>query len=248
MGRRSWWWTLAVAALLAWSAAELSAPLRLNSDLLALLPGSGADPALDRALRRFADGIGSHLMLLVGAGDFDDARSGAEKLAENLRKSPAFSDVRVDLDQNWLAQAMSAYQPYRDGLLSGAARQALQQGQGESLLAQARQALYTPAAFLRRTRPGEDPLNVFGGFSPRRRPATGKLNLRDDVLTVTREGRHYVLIDARLGGDPLRVPSRRRRPRRWNRRSRRHALQALASQNPACCSTQWRRRAWHVTK
>lgn len=201
---RFWLWSAAVLLLCAVFAVRVLPHPRLETDILALLPADHADPAADRALARFADQFGSHLVLLVGSDDFDRARGGAQALAAQLGRSPAFRKVRWKLGGDWLRRATATYAPYRDGLLSDRMRRWLQRGDTARLLAQARQALYTPAAFMRRSDAGSDPLDLFGDFLAQTTPAvTGHLDLRDDVLTTHDHGVHYVLVDAELSGKPF---------------------------------------------
>lgn len=202
--RRFRLWTAAVVVLAVVFGAWVVPHPQLETNILALLPSDHADPGVDRALQRFTDLFGSQLVFLVGDRDFNKARAGAQELAATLKTSGKFRQVRCTIGAGWLQQAAAVYAPYRDGLLSDRARRWLQQGDDAEVLAQARQALYTPAAFMRRSDAGNDPLDLFGGFLAQTTPAvTGKLDLRDNVLTTSDHGVHYVLVNAVLDGKPF---------------------------------------------
>ncbi len=208
-------WSAVVALLLMLFVADVLPHFRLETDILALLPQNQADPDEDRALDRFSDLIGRNAIWLVGDEDFAKAYLAATHFAAALEGSPAFAKVRLAIDTDWPEQASAGYLPYRDGLLSGSVREQLAAGAGEAVLAQARQALYTPAAFLRRSGPGADPLSLFGDFLTQATPNTGQATLRDGVLTVATEASpghpamNYVLVSAVLAGNPFSTEEQR---------------------------------------
>jgi predicted exporter len=196
-------WSAAAALLLALFAIAVVPRLKFETDILALLPQDRSDPVAGQALDRFADQLGRNAIFLVGAADFATARGAAQQFAQALRDSPAFAQVALEIDADWLQQAAAVYAPYRDGLLSPQLRRLLQSGDEAALLSQARRALYTPAAFMRRSGAGEDPLNLFGDFLNSATPGGGKLTLRDGVLSTAdpASGRQFVLVRAVLGGN-----------------------------------------------
>ena len=202
-------WSALVALLIAVFVADVRPNFRLETDILALLPNNDADPAEDRALDRFSDLIGRNAVWLIGDPDFARARKAAADFAAALDASKAFAKIRFELDTDWPEQASAGYLPYRDGLLSSAVRAQLASGQSEAVLARAREALYTPAAFLRRSAPGADPLNLFGDFLSQATPSTGTASLREGVLTVATDAApghpamNYVAVSAVLGGNPF---------------------------------------------
>ena len=196
-------WSAFAALLLALFAAWVVPRLKFETDILALLPQGREDAATAQALDRFADQLGRNAVFLVGAADFDTARKAAQGFTEALRRSPAFAKVQLEVDAGWLQQAAAVYAPYRDGLLAPRSRALLEAGNDAALLSQARQALYTPAAFMRRSGAGDDPLDLFGAFLASATPCGGQLTLRDGVLATAdpASGRQYVLVRAVLAGN-----------------------------------------------
>jgi predicted exporter len=201
--RRFRLWSALAALLLVLFAAWVVPHLKFETDILALLPQGREDAATAQALDRFADQLGRNAVFLVGAADFDTARKAAQQLAEALRRSPAFAKVQLEVDADWLQQAAAVYTPYRDGLLAPHTRALLESGNEAALLSQARQALYTPAAFVRRSSAGEDPLDLFGAFLASATPGGGQLTLRDGVLVTTdpADGKQYILVRTVLAGN-----------------------------------------------
>ncbi len=203
LARRFQFWSAAVALLLAVFVFDVLPHFKLETNILALLPPSETDPAIDRALDRFTDLLGRDVVFLIGSDDFDQAKNIAAKFAQNLQGSAAFSQVRFKVDSRYLAQTSDSYLPYRDGLLSTRMRSWLAAGDDAAVLAAAEQALYSPAAFLRRSGAGDDPLNLFGDFLSQASQASGRLSLRDEVLTTStaEPARDYVMVSAVLAGD-----------------------------------------------
>jgi len=202
-------WSAAVAALCAVFVFGVLPKFQLETDILALLPNDHADPAEAQALDRFSDLIGRNAVWLIGDTDFDRARTAAEHFAAPLQASPAFTTVRLKVDTDWPELASAGYLPYRDGLLSEPLRKQLQNGADDAVLNRAREALYTPAAFLRRSPPGTDPLSLFGDFLTQATPSTGEAALRDGLLTVITPAHDgaaemiYVVVSAALAGNPF---------------------------------------------
>lgn len=196
-------WSAAVAVLLGLFVFDVLPHFRIETDLLALLPKGETDVAVDRALNRFSDQLGRNAVHLIGAPDFARAKQAAEKFASTLRASPAFAKVELEVDPDLLAKIADSYAPYRGGLLSDRSRAWLEAGDEARLIEHAQQALYSPAAFMRRSGAASDPLDLFGDFLAQATPGGGNLSLRDSMLTATSEhpGMHYVLVRSVLAGD-----------------------------------------------
>jgi predicted exporter len=204
---RAWLWSAATLLLLAVFALCVLPTLRFESSILALLPpgetDARGDAGADAALDRFADQIGRNAVWLVGAEDFNRARAAAADFAAVLKASPAFKDVQLEVDAAWPEKAAAALLPYRAGLLSDADRIRLAAGDDAAVLDAARQAAYSPAAFMRRDGIASDPLNLFSDFLNAATPATGALTLRDKVLTAEANGHSWVLVRAVLAANPF---------------------------------------------
>lgn len=195
-------WACGVAVLGAVYAAGVAGKLRIETDILAMLPEVERDALVENAVRALSDATGRRTLFLVGAPDFAAARDAAGALATALVQSGAFARVRhaVTLD----AAALDAlYGPHRAALLSDRHRHWLQAGADERLYQDALRALYTPAGWLGARAFADDPLNLYGDFLAQQIPRSGNLRLQDGVLAASGGGREYVLVSAESDTNPF---------------------------------------------
>src|SRR5258708_4389373 len=141
-GVRAAWLLLALAATLycVWRFAS-SSPLQTN--LLALLPATEADPVAEKAVDTLATALGDRTVFLVTANDAAHAKAAAKQLGATLSKSGAFGSVIAELPPFDTTQIARLYLPYRFNLLAPQDRAALADGSvslGDSLA----QRLYSP--------------------------------------------------------------------------------------------------------
>ncbi|WP_347554528.1 MMPL family transporter [Robbsia sp. KACC 23696] len=138
-GGRPWrvwlaWIVLAACALgfAGWRMWGVPQPAPLQTDLLALLPRSAADPVADQAVDRLTDAVGQRIVFLVEADDPAQARAAAQTFADTLAKASAdtrallFTSVIAKLPAFDLSRIGSTYLPFRFGLLTPDDRAALQ--------------------------------------------------------------------------------------------------------------------------
>ncbi|WP_293390883.1 MMPL family transporter [Nevskia sp.] len=194
---------VAVLALLACGLAlQLQRGLHFETDILALLPADGRDPALDTAKTVFEQHIARRLTLLIGAADPEAARKAATVIAGQLRASQAFANVQFEIGKDWAASA-GALLPYRLGLLSDAHRSDLQQGRTDALRDEALQALYAPAAFGRVVPAAQDLTGLLSGFVLAQSQLAGRATLDRSLLVVHDDAITWVLIALETAGSPF---------------------------------------------
>lgn len=186
-------------ALAVYYALRVAPALRIETDILALLPGAPA--ATGAAQQRHAGALSQKLVFLVGAPDPGHARAVAAKLAEQLRAAPGFASVTARTGA--AAVDLGVYRAHRFGLLADADRRLLLEGRGSALHARAADSLYGPGLDARVLPVAEDPLNLLGAFVGQQ--ATGPSGVRPahGMLMVSAGDVHYVLIGAEIGGDPF---------------------------------------------
>ncbi|MEK6806582.1 MAG: MMPL family transporter [Pseudomonadota bacterium] len=192
-------WLAATALLLAFFAFRVAPNLKVDGDLLALLPASGLDADAERAHRQIGDAFARRLLLLVGGETFAVAHAGAQALSERLRASPAFVDVRLEIEASKPAAVESRA---RFGLLTPADRTRLLAGGGDALSLQARRALYSPAGFAGLTSVREDPLGLFERYlndAPLLRDAA----IEGGVLVLRRDQHVWVVVLTEIRGNPF---------------------------------------------
>ncbi|MGF7191374.1 putative exporter [Robbsia andropogonis] len=139
------WIALAACAIgfAGWRFWVVTDPAPLQTDLLALLPGSATDPAVDHAIDRLTDAVGQRVVFLVEADDPAQARAAAQTFADVLTQaggaapgrhsattSPLFTSVIAKLPAFDLSRVGATYLPFRFGLLTAADRAKLQRLDG----------------------------------------------------------------------------------------------------------------------
>ncbi|MDE0838618.1 MAG: hypothetical protein OSB41_06135, partial [Kiritimatiellae bacterium] len=110
-------WCACVVLALATLAALCVSGIRLESNILKLLPASEQDPVLNAAVENFADQSSRKVILLVGHTDRETARDAARHVAEQLSRSAQFSRVRARTQSNPERTFYELYFPARAGLL-----------------------------------------------------------------------------------------------------------------------------------
>lgn len=192
-------WTLTVVIVILLFAYKLNTGISIESNILALLPATEADPAVEKAYERFSDHIERKVVFLVGDKDFTIARQAANQFYQKLISSRIFNDVNYRLDEAKQERVFSSYFPYRSMLLSSNHQLLLEQGKFDEIISSALTHLYSPlvnASLLE-----HDPLFLFGDYVSELSASLGTLNMDDGLITVTHDGIKYILISALLDLD-----------------------------------------------
>ncbi|WP_144111833.1 MMPL family transporter [Paraburkholderia sp. BCC1886] len=202
-------WTLRVVwLLLALSAAaycgwRFTGPSPLQTNLLALLPATEADPVAEKAVDTLAAALGDRTVLLVTSRDDAQAKAAAKQLGASLRTSGAFASVTTELPPFDLSQIAALYSPYRFGLLTPADRAALAGAGGNagaSLRDALTQRLYSPLRGGLSTSLADDPFGWLEHWLNAMPLATSNLEVEDNLLVAHRDGATSVLIVTSLAG------------------------------------------------
>lgn len=207
---RFWLWTAAMAALVLLYVLRVAPQLRIETDLLALLPAAeqAHEPAIAAAQRHYADALSHQLLFLVGAADAALARQAAVQFAGRLRAAPGFA--AVTLEANTAMADSALYREHRYGLLAEAQRRLLRDGQGAQLVAQALGSVYGPGLLPRALPVAQDPFNFLGAWVAQQAAGRGAVRLEHGVLMLTQGGIHYVLVAAQIDGEPFSVETQDR--------------------------------------
>lgn len=202
-------WLTVLAALAAVFALAVLPRLRVETDLLDLLPRTRADSELADAQAKFADASARKTLFLVGHSTPDTASRAAGAFAEALSQSGTFATVRAQ----WGAQADAAadsYDEHRFVLLAGSVRKWLAAQEPEKLERAALASLYSPLAF---ARPGDvvtDPLGLGAGYLLEQMPSAGAARLDGGQLVVDDGDSTFVLVLAETAGSPFAVELQQR--------------------------------------
>jgi predicted exporter len=195
-------WSVLMLALLTAFAVQVLPHLKVETDILALLPNTQQDAAMDEALNAFSAKLARRQIFLVGTTDLADAKLAAGSFATSLQASKAFANVTLELDANAL-ERFDVYLDHRGYLLTDADERALRQGTGEEFVQKAIRAAFTPAGLMQPLSLAQDPLGLLNDFLRAQVPAFGNARLDGATLVVDAEGASYVLILAESDGSPF---------------------------------------------
>ena len=174
-----------------------SAPLQTN--LLALLPATEANPVAERAVDMLGDALGNRTVYLVTDRDAARAKAAAKQLGARLDASGAFRSVTVEVPPFDLSQIAVTYMPARFGLLTGTDRRSLEQGDatlGDRLV----RRLYAPPVDGLQTSVADDPFGWLQHWLGELPLAASSLSLEDGMLVSHRDGATGVLVMTSLPG------------------------------------------------
>jgi predicted exporter len=200
-GVRAAWLALALVAAL-YCGWRFAGPSPLQTNLLALLPATEADPVAEKAVDMLASALGDRTVFLVTSHDDAHAKAAAKQLGASLRTSGAFASVTAELPPFDLSQIAALYMPYRFGLLTPADRAAIAGGNAaDSTLRDAlAQRIYSPLRGGLTTSLSDDPFGWLEHWLGNLPLATSNLELEDGLLVSHRDNATSVLIVATLPG------------------------------------------------
>ncbi len=194
----------ALVALLAYVALAVLPKLRIETNLLALLPATAETRVQLGAVTRFADRSSRELVFLVGTAERDRLRDTGSAFARKLTESGAFARVDFTVDDRYLRAARDE-RSMRGSLLASRQRAQLVNGDLAGLERDALRAAYTPLGFARPFGIVDDPLGIASAAFAEQLPGTGNARLEGDILVVQGEGKHWALVRATTAGDPYRT-------------------------------------------
>ncbi|HVF17566.1 MAG TPA: MMPL family transporter [Steroidobacteraceae bacterium] len=195
-------WSVLMVGMLTAFALQVLPNLKVETDILALLPNAQQDPAMDEALNAFSAKLARRQMFLVGATDLADAKLAATSFTRTLQDTKAFANVMLELDANAL-ERFDTYLDHRSYLLTEADEKALREGRGDQLVQQAIRAAFTPAGLMQPLSLAQDPLGLMNNFLRAQVPAFGNARLDGATLVVEAEVASFVLVLAESSGSPF---------------------------------------------
>lgn len=176
--------------------------LRIETDILALLPRAERDAQLDAALDAFTARLARRQIFLIGAPTTAAAKLAARGFARELQASGAFASVQLEVNADALRR-FEVYRRHRAWLLSPADAAALQAGESEALARRALRAAFTPAGFMQPLGVADDPLGLLNDFLRAQTPASGAVRIDGSMLLVERDGESFALIISECNGSPF---------------------------------------------
>jgi predicted exporter len=171
----------------------------LQTNLLALLPKTEADPVAEQALDALAATMGDRTVYLVTSSDAAHAKAGARELARSLSESGALRGVIAQLPPFDVGQIARFYLPYRFQLLSGEDRAALA-SRSASLPDLVAERLFDPLRAGLAAPLADDPFGWLSRWLGTLPLATANLGIEDGMLVAHRGAATSVLVTATLPG------------------------------------------------
>ena len=197
-GTRAAWLLLALVAAL-YCVWRFAGPSPLQTNLLALLPATEADPVAEKAVDTLATALGDRTVFLVTSNDATHAKAAAKQLGATLSASGAFGSVTAELPPFDVSKIAGLYMPYRFGLLAPADRAALMDGT-VSLHDTLARRLYSPLRGGLATQLADDPFGWLEHWLADLPLATSNLEIEDSLLVAHRGNATSVLVVATLPG------------------------------------------------
>jgi len=197
-GIRAAWLALALVASL-YCVYRFTGPSPLETNLLALLPATEADPVAEQAVDALANALGDRTVFLVSSKDDGRAKAAAKQFGAALQKSGAFGSVTAELPPFDMSQIGGLYMPYRFGLLTRDDRDALANGTA-SLHDALMQRIYNPVRGALATQLADDPFGWLEHWLGNLPLATSNLDLEDSMLVAHHGDTTSVLVVTTLPG------------------------------------------------
>jgi predicted exporter len=208
---RGWkfWLALALVLLLFACMAMVVIPrLRIETNLLALLPSTAENQVQLGAVRRFAERSSRELVFVVGTSERAKLRAAGLAFTNALEKSGAFARIDYLVDDRYIAAAR-AERKFRSVMLSARHRDQLVHGDTTSLERESLRAAFTPLGMIRPFGIADDPLGIASAAFTEALPGAGRARLDGDILIVAAPEADWAVVRAATAGDPYRTETQR---------------------------------------
>lgn len=193
-----WLGLMALVGLVAWQG--FARPGAVQTDLLALLPRTEANPRAEEAAAALARQGERRSIFLVGGPERHAARRAAEAFHAALSERQAYAGLRFRLPALAFDRLIAELLPYRFGLLTDADADALRTGDTASFRERLTRRLVSPLATGLATPLAHDPYATLSAWLQSRPWSAGRLRLDDGMLVASEPGHYYVLITGELKG------------------------------------------------
>ncbi len=192
-------WLVIVAALVAhnlwlWSGSHL----KLETDVLAMLPQDEREPAVNQATRHLTEAASRRIVVLVGGHDEAAALRAGDAYEASIKSSverdaKAAIGLRYRVSESTLDEWLDFFTPYRRSLLTREQRQMLAAQTPQALTDRAIEALYRPLGMPRVGAWQDDPLNLFSDWLTAHANES-RVRVSQGRLVLNHEDQHYAVL------------------------------------------------------
>lgn len=175
--------------------------IRLDTDLLALLPQEEQDPALRQAKARVSALLSQQVLILIGHADRQTARRAAEQFSATLDGTGLFEDVPSMTDSGAIERLGRIFFPYRRGLLSDTDRRRLLEGRGKEIADRALAQVFGFVGMADSNLLRNDPFLLLPSFITGLPAPMSRVSVDDGMLSVRDGGKTWILLASRLKGE-----------------------------------------------
>lgn len=140
----AWIWLAVVLALAVQQAGFWRQPA-IDTDVMALLPGSDSDARLSAANQRLSDAVTGEIVVLLSGNDWSRTQAAAQAFLADIARGDALRAAATD-DAEAVAGAIAFYAPHRQGLLTPEQRAWLRQATPEAITDMAMARLMSPVS------------------------------------------------------------------------------------------------------
>lgn len=183
---------------------QLNAGIKIESDILKLLPSDEQDQVVENAVRTLGDAVGSKTVYIISSPDYGQARSAADFFHNKLLDTQLFKSVSYRVDPKLQQQLFDVYFQHRHMLLAEKQREFLKAGEFDVLEKNALAQLYSPISTPFVAMIAQDPFLLFGdAINDMLGLATMGFTVRDGVLSKSDSKTNHLLISAVMEKSPF---------------------------------------------
>jgi predicted exporter len=204
---RSAWLALTLVVAL-YCLYRFTGPSPLETNLLALLPATEADPIAERAIDTLATALGDRTVFIVSSKNASHAKAAAKQFGASLSESAAFRSVIAELPPFDISKIGALYVPYRFGLLTPGDGEAISSRTG-SLPDALTQRIYNPVRGPLTTRLADDPFGWLEHWLADLPLASSNLDIEHNLLVDHRGDTTSVVVVATLPGSAYEARTQR---------------------------------------
>jgi predicted exporter len=202
--RKSHVWIWALANILLIAAGLVARPLAVDTNLMSILPDSGADRAGEEAQRKMSGSSNGGFYLLVSDPDFEIAKGGAERVYSKAKSLGELESLTLSIEGGTYSSFSDYLFENRYGLLPEAAKRALEDNKGKKVAQDALRDIYGLLSIGTMDRLDLDPF-ALSSSSLKAFLGSGLLQglsvaPKEGVLAAQKDGRWYVLLIGKLKG------------------------------------------------